>query len=319
MATLDDVLRNMQDGAFAYSCAGTIAAMDKIERAEVLTAICLNRMERKYNKISEIFERTNNDWEQTYYAMLMRSMDIGKNRVGYEAIAEALPYRIIRHEKNGSSPLVIEALLLGTSGLLSRFEEHPYIAKLRNEYSYLAHKYDLSPIEYKIWDLKSYIPASHPVIRLAQVASILHKTEFIVSEFNRCTTVRDIENMFRVYVSEEWKEILHLDRYENRHTLALHPGKAHLLGINLIAQLQAFYGHHIGDMDMSERAIQLLDAIPPENNVYTRRWSSCGLRAKSALESQAIIQLSTIFCAYKNCAKCPVWRRVAEKIYLQSK
>jgi hypothetical protein len=276
-------------------------------------------MERKYNKIAEIFESTNNDWEQTYYTMLMRSMDIGNNRAGYEAIAKALPYRIIRHEKNSSSPVAIEALLLGTSGLLFLFKEHPYIAKLKNEYGYLAHKYNLAPIARQMWDLKLYIPSSHPVVRLSQVAKILHRTDFLVSAFNRCTSVHEIENIFKVTASSEWYDILHLERYENRSFLTLHSGKAHLLGINLIAQLQAFYGNHIGDLDMCQNAIQLLETIPPENNTYSRRWSNRGLRLRSALESQAIIQLSTIFCAHKNCAKCPVWRRVAEKIYLQSK
>lgn len=319
MATLDEILKNIRNGAESLSCAGTICGMDRAERAEVLTAVCLNRMERKYNKIIEIFEETNNDWEQTYYAMLMRSMDIGNNRIGYEAIAKALPYRVIRHEKNDASPLAIEALLLGTSGLLSLFKEHPYITQLKNEYNYLSHKYDLSPISIRMWDLKLYVPASHPVVRLSQVAKILYRTDFIVSSFNRCNSLRDIEDLFSVTASSEWYDILHLERYENNHFLSLYRNKAYLLGINLVAQLQAFYGNHIGDEDMGQRALQLLETIPPENNTYTRRWHNSGLRAKNALESQALIQLSTVSCANKNCEKCPIWRRIAEKIYLQSK
>ena len=48
-----------------------------------------------------------------------------------------------------------------------------------------------------------------------------------------------------------------------------------------------------------------LDKLPAEANHVTRLFAEAGLTARSAQESQALLQLHTDYCASQRCHRCP--------------
>ena len=70
------------------------------------------------------------------------------------------------------------------------------------------------------------------------------------------------------------------------------------------------YGKFIGSDAMINSAIQLLELIPAEVNRYTKVWNSHDNIAKTAIDSQALIQLSREYCERSRCAECRLARKL---------
>ncbi|MDR2968395.1 MAG: DUF2851 domain-containing protein, partial [Tannerellaceae bacterium] len=64
------------------------------------------------------------------------------------------------------------------------------------------------------------------------------------------------------------------------------------------------YGKQKRRDDYCERAIHLLETIPPEKNSIVRAFESAGLPAQNAGDTQALIQLKREYCESKKCLYC---------------
>jgi hypothetical protein len=77
-----------------------------------------------------------------------------------------------------------------------------------------------------------------------------------------------------------------------------------LLIINTIVPLLYAYGTHRADQKMIQKATDLLEELPAEDNYILRQWKACGLNAENAADSQALIQLKREYCDRKDCLRC---------------
>jgi len=50
--------------------------------------------------------------------------------------------------------------------------------------------------------------------------------------------------------------------------------------------------------------------LPAEKNAVITRWEKAGLKAESALDSQALLQLRSNYCQKKQCLRCMVGSRI---------
>ena len=58
--------------------------------------------------------------------------------------------------------------------------------------------------------------------------------------------------------------------------------------------------------DLKDRALDFLVQIPPESNSIIKKWNSLGIKAGSAFETQALLQLKNSFCEKKKCLNCHI-------------
>jgi hypothetical protein len=57
-------------------------------------------------------------------------------------------------------------------------------------------------------------------------------------------------------------------------------------------------------------AIEMLDALPPEENHVIRFWKDLGITPLSALESQGLLELEKYYCQRKKCLNCTIGIKV---------
>ena len=286
------------------SCRDRLLAASRESISQLFDAVEQQRLVRKYNDIITIYERTYKDWNQTCYEILFKMMDVGINKSAYQHLAQSVPYRFLLREV--TSQHSVEAMLLGGSGLLSLYEEDEYISTLKEQWNHLANKYNLSPMRYSDWNMAKVRPYNHPVLRLAQLSTLLHSKEFIVNRIISCQTTEDVENLFCIEASDYWKSHFVPARESINVSKRIGKEKSHILGINLVIPIQIAYADNIGKGSLRERAITLLGTLPAENNRYTRRWVQEGLFLQNAKESQAVIQIVTEYCQKERCNECPV-------------
>lgn len=304
------ILKNLQAGASSQACAEYVYSLDGIHRSEIFADAGYDRLVRKYGKIREIFTDSGENWNQTFYVMLFRAMDVTGNREAYEHLARIVNYGIILREQN--SPKSVEALLLGASGLLANYRDDEYILSLKSEFFYLARKYGITPMRATLWKIREVRPYNHPVLRLAQIASFLSQKDFVMNSLLECRRPSDVERLFGVEASPYWAS--HFIPAELSKDVPKRIGreKSYLLGINLVAPLQYAYGSYVDNETLRARAMSLLEAIPPERNRFLNRWYDCGVKAQNAFESQALLQISTEYCMRQRCSECPVGMRIMQ-------
>lgn len=287
-------------------CAQELLALDDSHRREVMTQLCFDRIGQKQEFLIDRFHDTDN-WCETAYLMLLRSLDIKANRKSYERLAQVLPYRYF--SKVGFDRRSIEAMLLGSSGLLARlsavFEGNSQIAELQDIYDYDSHKFNLEKMSANEWQLSGHVGDNHPIIRLLQLASFLSQHQYLVNDLLNCRTRNDAERLFCNSSVPKWAYCFLAEEHNGG---AFTRSKAHMLGINVVAQLQIFYSEYTMCANLDACGINLLEQLPAENNLFVQRWAKLGIKSENALQSQALLQLSKEYCVTLRCDKCPLRR-----------
>jgi hypothetical protein len=268
----------------------------------------VERLEQKTAAITSILERNKNDWEVTLYYFLARSFGTKVNAEPFELLARQTPYSIIAKHKNNL--LQVEALLFGQAGFLNEDFKEAYPNKLKKEYLFLQKKYSLIPLKKESWRFLRMRPANFPSIRIAQFAVLLFQSEHFFSKLLSVENIQQIENMFALKLSPYWTTHYLFDKVASKRTKSLGKTSIHLFIINTVAPFLFLYGKHKDEPKHKEKALQLLEELPPENNKIITAWKGLGVEVNSAYQTQALLQLKNEYCQKQNCLTCAIGNRI---------
>lgn len=307
-----DCYDRLRDGAAEKLCAATVAELDSLRRTDLFTKLSVVRLERKLGGVMDVFESSGGDWNQTFYVMLLRSMGGNRNAEAFAQLASRATFAMVSREK--SSPERVEALLLGTSGFLHAADEKDaYTLGLESEFRHLANKHSIVPLKPALWNLGRIYPPNHPAVRLAQIAALVSKRDFLLDTMLECRSAEDVEKLFCAEASEYWQTRYRPGVESRRSPKRIGTAKAHLIGINLVVPLMFAYGKRTGNENLCERALDLLETIPAEKNEKLAIWSSKGCVPANGFESQALLELHNEFCCQGRCTRCQIGRAEIKK------
>ena len=272
-----------------------------------LSALTIERLEAKTNRILSYLQQTEGDWERTFFVTLARNFGFGTNADAFEHWALQLPPRTIA--KHRDNALQVEAAFFGQAGLLDdalvpEERRDDYYRLLQNEYAFLAHKFSLTPMNARLWKFLRMRPQNFPHVRLAQLAMLYHAGHTDLSRLLEGQTREDFHRLFRTATSPYWETHYHFGLASAAQTKALQTASLDLIIINTVAPLLFAYGQQHMDDARCERAFALLESVPAERNFITRSWAKAGLTAANASDSQALIQLKREYCDPKDCLRC---------------
>ncbi|MBQ8492980.1 MAG: DUF2851 family protein [Alistipes sp.] len=298
--TLDSLVEGRVWGA----CYDLIARIEPTSYDALIHNLSNERLLRKQHEIFDIFNRCKGDWEETLHVVLFRFLGGSHNRAAMERLAGIVSSRVIMREN--SSRQNLEALLLGAAGLLDIYNDDDYVGRLKQEFDHMAAKHNLMPMSYDQWQFSGMYHNNHPTLRIAQIAACLHENRISMASITSCSTRRDIHNLFASSASSYWiEQVLTVDD-ANSVSPRIGQFKSDILGINLVVPIILAYSNYTESKELMQRAQTLLRSIPAEDNRYTRCWQGKLAPFKSAVESQAFIQLSTVYCQTHRCGECPL-------------
>jgi hypothetical protein len=279
--------------------------MDDATRKAIIAQLIEERNKRKFGDIMRVFQESGDDWNQTMHTMLLKFIGGFDNAAAAMKLAKRVPYAIIMRER--SSKMAIEALLLGTSGLLELYDhDDEYVMRLREEYCHLCAKYNLTAMDCREWRTSNVRTQNHPTLRLAQLAACYMDSDISMNSITQCRRLADIYKLFSGKASEYWlKHFIPFTIIEDT-SASFGKMKCELLGINFVVQMMYAYGCYTHSATLCTQAMELLRSIPAERNRYTEMWNSPTTIATNASDSQALIQLSREYCSRKRCVSCPV-------------
>jgi hypothetical protein len=268
------------------------------------------RLERKSKPIFELLTQTNQDWEAVLFCLLAKNFGLNTNGEIFLKIAQSIPFSIIRKESFEVENL--EALLLGSSGLLDSEKEDTYFKDLKFRYFYLLHKYQLEKKIVEPVQFFKHRPDNFPTIRLSQLANLYHCQQNLFSKISTSTSVKSIYGIFEISASNYWQNHYQFDKESPKKKKKLSKSFIDLIIINTIIPLQFAYAKSQGK-EISEDLIQLLNEVASEKNVIIDKFSSFGIKSKNAFESQSLLQLKNEYCNKSRCLDCAIGMELLKK------
>lgn len=308
---LYDAVASLQHGAVQYECGAWIGDMSSLERISLLDRLLVERLHRKCSDVMAVYELSGGDWSQTLYTMLFRAMGGNRNREPYMELARRATYQMVLRER--STMELVEALLLGTSGLLGDCYLDDYVRCLSDDYIYLSRKYNIIPMQSVEWKRGGVRTHNRPLTRIVQLASFVARRDFMFDCVVNCRTRNDVYRLFDVEVSWYWTTHDVPDGTGERCPRCIGSEKADLLAINAVVPVMFAYGQSTGKALLKDAALDLLADIPPENNAIVRSWSGVGVPVKNALDTQALLQLRNEYCVSGRCTDCSVGKSIIKK------
>jgi Protein of unknown function (DUF2851) len=295
-------------------CAKHLPQVADLLKASMLDKALFQRLTHKNNLVYRLLEDNKGDWEATAYQLLAYNFGFKVNSSTFLDLALNLPLKTLA--KHADNLLELEALLLGQASLLPANKEpqDAYLEALKKAHNYLAHKYPLKigGVQETQWKFFRLRPANFPTIRIAQFAQLMHQNPSIFDLLVHVPT-QTLYKKLSIMQSPYWQA--HYRFFKRSNTKIPGLGKAsieHIL-INTAVPLLVAYGKTKDEQDYIDRAITILQHLPAEHNTITRHWEDVGIKAKSAFDSQALIELFNNFCVKKKCLSCDIGVAILQK------
>ncbi|WP_372775455.1 DUF2851 family protein [Mangrovibacterium sp.] len=293
-------------------CAKSIHRVPPITLQIWYHALMVERLEQKTQEIRSRLEQNKNDWNETFYQFLARNFGFKTNSLPFEMLAKALPLSVLAKHKNDLFQL--EALLFGAAGLLNEeLVGDDYFLALRKEFSFLYKKYKLKPIEGHLWKFLRLRPVNFPTVRIAQFAMLIHQSSALFSHLIEIEKLAGIRELFQVETSAYWQTHYKFNRASKEKLKHLGDTSFFSLVINTLVPFLFVYGEYHQKQKLKDQALTFMEQIPAEKNSILTNWEQLGVGARSAFDSQALIQLKNSYCNSKKCLNCPVGMKLINR------
>lgn len=278
-------------------CARLPHPWEGAERTAFLTCLYRLRLRRKVAQLQELLARSEGNWEQAGYTLLLRYFGFGLNNDAFERLASLLPIHLLAKHRDDLRQL--EALLLGSAGLLATLPAGAERSLRESEYAFLAHKYALKPLPAGACRRARTRPTNLPEYRLLQLAQLLAQPLTLPNLLAGKLPLEALYEYLRQPLPSCWQGGKW--RGEGR----LSKDACLSLYVNAFVPYRLAYHRLYSASDEAPDPTKELATLPPESNRVTRRLVEAGIAPQSVLESQALLELHERYCLVGACASCP--------------
>lgn len=294
-------------------CATKIKQVPHLTIVEWVEGLAFERLHGKVERIHQLLDSFNGSWEDVCYVTLARNFGFGINNDAFERLARRTPLRLLG--KHSDSVLQIEALLFGQAGMLDAQKPgmDSYYNQLCTEYAFLSNKFQLTPMEKESWKLFRIRPQNFPYRRIAMLAQFIEGGFRMMNRILEAEGEKEMRALFEVELSGYWTKHYTFGKPNERATATLSRSSIDIILINTVAPLLYAYGELMGNYEMTDKAIKLLEDLRAENNSIVSHFVAYGIDCPDALTSQALVQLKREYCDARKCIYCKIGHHLLSK------
>lgn len=293
----------LQNNTNWINCGGQWSGISDFKIEHWLERLLFERLNNKANRVLQIFQNTNQNWEATTYYIIAQYFGGNKNGENFLKIFQNVPFRFIQ-KCNSAFPL--EALFFGQANLLNDEKVNDaYYQKLKTEYSYLKQKFSLNKLEGVKLEFFRVRPPNFPTIRISQLANLFSKNPNLFSDINNTFNVKNLYTLLKCSTSDYWQQHFNFGKEHTKSSKNTSKSFLDLLIINAIIPLKYAYAKYL-NKDIENETIQLYNSIASEKNAIINGFKKEHFVSKTALQSQSLIHLKKEYCDANRCLHCGI-------------
>ncbi len=292
-------------------CGSYYCSLPSFSKAHLIDTVFIERLNNKCKHLENHYRTSGNNWLNTLMFAIFDSIQIStRNRKQFNILLKEIKHYMIIQSINTIDSM--EALLLGTAGLLTSDYPDEYLYKLRKEYDRLYRLHGMKTLNSYRWDTSSANVTSIYTL-FAQLSAVIFQNKTLMYDLIESNSIKQIESFFSKDVSEYWLKHYEFgvqERKEVKHK-RLSSQKINTILINGVLPFIALYSklENLPHNDM-DRIIGYYMSIESENNKFTKEWEQCGVDINTALDSQSFIEISKNYCMVNKCWKCGLGKKM---------
>lgn len=299
--------RLMMEAVQVVPCNRFLPVLEPLAWTGWKERLAAERLMRKSARVLDLLAESGNHWDAVCWRVLAEAFGGKVNNVLFGLVAQSIPVNLLYKHRNQIHQL--EALLLGQANLLQGRYTESYPLMLQKEYRFLRKKYMLSAVHKQPAFLRMR-PAAFPTLRLAQLAMLLYQTEHLFAKLKNTDTAEAVLDVCMVRANDYWNIHYRFDEVSASQHRQLGRQMAESILINGVIPLLFAYGLHANEQSYKDKAIHWLSDLSGEQNRITGLWKARGITNQSALDSQALIELTNQYCMLKRCLDCAVGNKI---------
>lgn len=293
------------------NCESEISEVDSFVKETWLTRLYVERLQCKSNHIQSLLTRSNNDWEEVCFTLLLKNFGSKINGDAFLSLAKHLKFSVVR--KLMANRIQLESALYGMLHLL----DDPtivdsYYLTLRREYAYIRRKYRLDNIGVLQPEFFKLRPFNFPTVRLSQIAHLYVHNKGLFEQVVRAPNVSSLYSIFECTANAYWDDHYTFGKPSKGKPKRVTKTFIDLLIINTVIPLKFCYFQSLGK-DVSESVLHIIGQIKAERNSVIGKYAALGIPSKTALESQALLQMYTEYCTVNRCLDCAIGSRLLDR------
>lgn len=286
------------------NCEASISKVDDFLIENWLERLYFERLERKSKFVFQLLEKTNNDWEQVLFSLLLKNFGLKINGEAFLSISNALEFPVVR--KLHSNNVQLESVFFGMSHLLEdEVIVDTYYLQLRKEFTFLKKKFDLQNTGVSRPEFFKLRPPNFPTIRLSQLANLYCKHQNLFDKVMNAVSLEELYSIFDISATTYWTNHYTFGKTSKISIKKLTKKFIDLLILNTILPLKFCYANHLGK-DVNEKITEISFKIKAEDNTIISNFKNHGQLVRNAKESQAVLQLYNEYCSRNKCLECAV-------------
>jgi len=128
----------------------------------------------------------------------------------------------------------------------------------------------------------------------------------LFSKIKEASSAGEIKKIFEVTANDYWHYHYRFKESSVFKQKKVGSSMSENIIINTVAPVLFSYGSYYKDASYKEKAIRYLEELPAENNLLTNGFKELGIENKTAMDSQALIELKNEYCNKKRCLECSI-------------
>ena len=285
------------------NCENEISTIKPFVLHHWLERLFVERLEQKAEVINTVLSQSKNNWEAVLFKLLAKNFGLKVNGEAFFSVANSFDFSIVMKQQHSLTHL--EALFFGQAGLLDADVQEAYFLKLQQEYQFLKQKFSLNTTSVMPMQFFRLRPPNFPTIRWSQLANLYAQHNSLFSKVIACQKLDDFYDLFSVTTTPYWNTHYSFGKTSKKVTKKVSKSFIDLLLINTIVPLKFCYAKHQAK-DINDQLMGLLSQIASEKNSIIDKFGSLQVKANSALQSQALLQLKNEYCSKNKCLQCAV-------------
>jgi hypothetical protein len=287
------------------NCEAHLHEIDDFKFSSWLERLYIERLEEKNQLILNLLKVSNNNWEEVGFKLMAKAFGLNVNGEAFLQMSSAADFTVF--QKCFQNPIQLEALCFGLCGMIPSDGDDSYTQDLEKEFEFLKQKFQLNApasSQVKYFRLR---PDNFPSIRLSQFCNLYSNQGQVFSKLIQCNSKKEIYDLLDTKVSNYWKTHYTFGKESKSKVKKVSQSFKDLIVINTIVPLKFAYQSYKDQLDFEGHIYPIISSLKSETNRIIEGFEKLKPRvSKSALESQALLQLKKQYCDVNRCLKCQV-------------